>query len=82
MKCMNQIAEVLQDKGVTNLTPNKETLKLLGIHIHSWNKWVKKKSDPEFFQVPEIARFLDCDISEIFPKPVDADYSSKHKLLV
>lgn len=64
------------------MAPNRETLKKMGIHIHSWNKWVKKKSDPDFFQVPEIARFLDCDISEIFPKPVESDYCAKHNLLV
>lgn len=81
MYYINQIKEILEEKGVSSLNPSKEVLKRMGIHIHSWNKWVNKKSDPEFSQVPEIARFLDCDVSDIFPKVEEEDYAKKHNLL-
>lgn len=64
---INQIKEVIISKGINYLRPNDDFLKHLGIKVHKWNKWINKKSDPEFHHVPDIANFLKCEISDLFP---------------
>lgn len=65
---INQISEILKKKGFTDLKPSDEVLQSLGTpDIKKWNKWVNKKSDPELWQIPIIAEFLNCSIDQIIP---------------
>ena len=78
----NRIKEVMRDKGMSHLIPNDHVLKELGVKKHSWTKWVDKTTDPDFNQVPIIAKFLGCDIEDLFPREgEESGISDKHKLL-
>jgi len=62
---MNRIKEVLQTKNIDEVRPSKDLLDLLGIGVHSWNKWVEKKKDPELWQLEIVASFLSCNLSDL-----------------
>lgn len=78
---MNRIGEILKDRGFEELAPDQKILEELKIKLHTWNKWVNKKKDPEMWQLPIIARFLDCDIIDLFPRPALQSVISKHGLI-
>lgn len=65
---MNRIKEVLQKKEITELRPSDELLSRMDVKIHTWNKWVEKKKDPEVWQLQIVAEFLGCDISDLLPR--------------
>jgi len=69
---MNRIAKVLQERGIEDLRPSDLLLDSLGIKIHTWNKWVNNKLDPELAQLPVIAQFINCDICELIKEPETA----------
>lgn len=62
---MNQIKSYLEKKGIEDIRPSDDTLKKMGIKIHSWNKWLDNKKDPEVWQLEIIAKFLECTISDL-----------------
>ena len=78
---MNQIGAILKQRGIVELAPDQKILEELDIKLHTWNKWVHNKKDPEMWQLPIIARFLDVDILELFPAPADKSIKAKHGLL-
>lgn len=63
--CVNRISEILENKGFTNVRPTDNQLHDMGITLHTWNKWVRKKSDPEMIHMKAIAEFLSCSIDEL-----------------
>lgn len=77
---MNRIAEILEEKGIGEMVPNEQVLNELKIKVPTWNKFVANKKDPEFFQLPILARFLDCEIEDLFPKSPDKSVMAKHGL--
>jgi hypothetical protein len=66
---MNRIAKVLAEKGIEDLRPSDSQLNSLGIKIHTWNKWVNNKLDPELSQLPKIAEFINCNVCELIAEP-------------
>lgn len=64
---VNRIKEIAEEKGIRDLSPTEHVLKELKIHIHTWNRWWSKKKDPELWQLPVIAEFLHCEVSELLP---------------
>ena len=78
---MNRIGAILKQRGIEDLAPNQKILEELDIKLHTWNKWVHAKKDPEMWQLPIIARFLDCEIIELFPAPEDRSIRAKHGLI-
>lgn len=77
---MNRIAEILKEKGITEMIPSDEILRELDIRFQSWNKFVSKKKDPNFFQIPIIAKFLGVEIKDLFPERSES-LRSKHGFL-
>lgn len=65
---MNRIAEILKEKGIEEIIPSEDILNDMDIKIQTWNKMVANKKDPEFNQVPLIAKFLGVEIEDLFPK--------------
>lgn len=78
---MNRIGAILKDRGFEELAPDKKTLDELKIKLHTWNKWVNAKKDPEMWQLPIIARFMGCEIIDLFPSPEDKSIRTKHGLI-
>jgi hypothetical protein len=78
---MNRISAILKARGIEELAPEQKILDELDIKIHTWNKWVGNKKDPEMWQLPIIAQFLDVDITELFPAVQDQSIRAKHGLL-
>jgi len=78
---MNQIAAILKSRGIEELAPEQKILDELKVKLHTWNKWANNKKDPEMWQLPIIARFLDCEISDLFPVPADISVKAKHGLI-
>lgn len=78
---MNRIGEILNQRGIGEMIPSEQILDQLQIKMQTWNKWVNKKKDPEMWQLPIIARFLDCEIIDLFPSPEDKSIRSKHGLI-
>lgn len=75
---MNQIGEILKQRGIEDITPGIHILERLQIKLHTWNKWVHNKKDPEMWQIPILAEFLDCEIEELFPKAPNQSIAAKH----
>jgi len=68
---VNKIDEVIRSRGFKELKPTDEQLKKMDTSLKMWNKWILKKRDPELYQLPAIADFLGCSISELVgSKPV------------
>jgi len=65
---MNQIKKVMKVKGIEDLRPTADILEKLGVKIHTWNKWVEGKKDPDFNQLETISEFLGCEVTAILPK--------------
>jgi hypothetical protein len=78
---MNRIAAILKSRGVEQLAPDQKILDELEIKLHTWNKWVNNKKDPEMWQVPIVARFLDVEISDLFPLEASQSLKAKHGLI-
>ncbi len=81
MSAMNRINAILTKRGIEDMTPNQALLVELDIKLHTWNKWVHNKKDPEMWQLPIIANFLDVEITDLFPAPKDKSIRAKHGLL-
>jgi hypothetical protein len=81
MTAMNRIAEILKEKGINELTPNDELLADMEIKLHTWNKIVGNKKDPEFFQIPIIAKILQVEIEELFPRKEIESLKSKQRFV-
>lgn len=65
---MNRIKEVIKTKGLQGfetLRPSDEVLSRIGVNIKTWNKWVENKKDPELSQLPLIAEFLNCKVTDL-----------------
>lgn len=81
----NRISEVAKQRGLSQLRPDDSILELLGIKIHTWNKWYSKKSDPSFSQTMDIANhLLFCDPGELFPNGENSEEDEiimRHKLI-
>jgi ASC-1-like (ASCH) protein len=75
---MNRIAEILKEKGIENILPSEIILNEMDIKMQTWNKFVGNKKDPEFTQIPIIARFLSVDIEKLFPAAEKENRLSKH----
>ncbi len=78
---MNQIGAILKERGIEELSPDQKTLDELGVKLHTWNKWVRNTKDPEMWQLPIIARFLDVEITDLFPVVKDKSIRAKHGLI-
>lgn len=78
---MNRIAEILKNKGIEELVPNEDVLEELGMKLQTWNKIVGNKKDPDFEQVPLIAKFLNVEIEQLFPNVQSEGVRAKHGLL-
>lgn len=79
---MNRIAAILKSRGIEELNPEQKILDELQVKLHTWNKWVGNKKDPEMWQIPIIARFLDCDITDLFPDHLQPEsIRTKHGLI-
>jgi transcriptional regulator with XRE-family HTH domain len=79
---MNRIAEILREKGVEEIVPSEEILNQMEVKVQTWNKFVANKKDPEFHQVPIIARFLNVEIEDLFPRPTAEALRKKHGLVI
>lgn len=78
---MNRIAAILKSRGIEELAPEQKILDELQVKLHTWNKWVHNKKDPEMWQLPIVARFLDVEIPELFPAEKDTSIRAKHGLI-
>lgn len=78
---MNQLKAILKNRGIEELAPDQKILDELDVKLHTWNKWVNNKKDPEMWQLPIIARFLDCEITDLFPTEISQSLKAKHGLL-
>lgn len=78
---MNRIGAILKDRGIEDMAPSQKILEELDIKLHTWNKWVHSKKDPEMWQLPIIARFLDVEITDLFPTAPDQSIRAKHGLI-
>ena len=66
--CVNRIFEVLKTRGIENLRPSDDFLKEQNITLYQWNRWVRKKSDPELYQLEDIAALIGCSIDELIER--------------
>lgn len=66
---MNRIGQILREKGIGEIIPSEEVLTEMGIKMQTWNKFAGNRKDPDFNQIPLIAKFLGVEISELFPEP-------------
>lgn len=78
---MNRIGKILRDRGIEDLVPSQDTLDEMGMKVHTWNKIVGGKKDPDFHQVPLIAKFLGVEIEQLFPNEQAEGVRTKHGLL-
>jgi hypothetical protein len=69
---MNRIKKNIEQKGIQEMRPSDEILDALGVKVHTWNKWVENKQDPELWQLPIIAEFLRCDVCELIETKIAA----------
>lgn len=85
-KAVNRLFEVLESKGVKELRPDDSNLERLGIKIHTWNKWIAKKSDPELWQLKIIAEsILQCEISQLLNNHTDTSHNevrARHGIVI
>lgn len=61
---VNRIKEVVSREG-TQISITDEGLNSIGITRHTWNKWLRRKKDPEVNQLEPIAQLLECSIDEL-----------------
>lgn len=66
---MNRIKKVMQGKGIDGIRPTNTLLEKMGITLRIWNKWVENKKDPHLDQLPLVAEFLNCQVSELLEIP-------------
>jgi len=62
---MNRIAKIIAQNGFSGIRPTDEVLNRIGVNIKTWNKWVDNKKDPSLDQLPAIAEFLKCEVSDL-----------------
>lgn len=74
---MNRIAKIIAQKGFSTLRPTEEVLQKIGVNIKTWNKWVENKKDPELDQLPEIADFLGCEVTDLIETRIPAGHVSE-----
>ena len=65
---MNRIKVVMETKGIDELRPSDSLLSQMDIKIHTWNKWVANKKDPEMWQLNILADFLGCPITDLIDR--------------
>lgn len=63
--CVNRLKEILGERGLDKIRPSDDKLNELSTTIHTWNKWINKKLDPELSQLQPLAEFLGCSIQEL-----------------
>jgi hypothetical protein len=74
---MNRIGSILNEKGwdkLGNPRPSDMALEKMGVNIKTWNKWVLNKKDPELYQLPAIAEFLECNPADLIETQIPAGY--------
>lgn len=74
VRFMNRIAKILRQKGISEVRPTGEALDKIGVNIKTWNKWVENKKDPELVQLPAIAEFLSCEVSDLIEPHIPAGH--------
>ena len=67
-KTLNKISEALEERSMVYVRPSIDMLEKLEVTLHIWNKWLRKKLDPELWQLEVIADFLKCDIADLLTK--------------
>jgi transcriptional regulator with XRE-family HTH domain len=78
---MNRIGQILREKGIGEIVPSEEVLNELGIKMQTWNKFAGNRKDPDFHQIPLIAKFLGVEIEDLFVKDQAENVTSKHRLI-
>lgn len=73
---MNRIAKILIQKGFSTGRPTEEALQKIGVNIKTWNKWVDNKKDPELEQLPAIADFLGCEVTDLIETRTATSHAS------
>lgn len=63
-QAVNRISEIVKSEG-TQISITNEGLESIGITRHTWNKFLKKKKDPDMNQMVPIATLLKCSIDEL-----------------
>jgi DNA-binding Xre family transcriptional regulator len=76
----NSLLNYLQEKDIQSLRPSGDLLSKLDIKIHTWNKWMERKSDPELWQLVEIARFLGCAPADLIEFEMEEPILQRHAL--
>lgn len=71
---MNRIAKIIAQRGFSDARPSEEVLNRIGVNIKTWNKWVENKKDPSLDQLPAIAEFLKCEVSDLIETRTPADH--------
>lgn len=69
---MNRIKKIMIQKQIEELRPSDDFLETLGVKINTWTKWVENRQDPELWQLPLIAEFLNCDVCDLIETNVHA----------
>lgn len=69
----NRIKEAMKSRGYQSLMPNDAQLNELHASKTKWSRWVSGTDDPDFWQVPIIARVIGCSIEELFPEDEKED---------
>lgn len=64
-KVKNRIGDYLKENGIEDIRPNENILHNMDATIHSWYKWIRRKSDPQLYQLYYIADFLNCTPQEL-----------------
>jgi hypothetical protein len=75
---MNKIKIVLERKGIQHIRPSDSLLDRMGVKVHTWNMWVANQKDPELFQLPMIADFLNCTVMELIVMEAKEYASTPH----
>jgi hypothetical protein len=62
---MNRINLILASRGVESIRPSKAVLEKLQIKFNTWNMWVANEKDPQLFQLPIVADFLNVKVKDL-----------------
>ena len=69
---MNRIKKIMSQKQIEELRPSDDFLETLGVKINTWTKWVENRQDPELWQLPLIAEFINCHVCDLIETNVHA----------
>lgn len=76
-KVINTIKEALAYKNIQYVRPTDQVLDELGIAIHTWNKWIAKKLDPELWQLKVISKHFMIEIPDMVGEIVEIENESR-----